>query len=385
MIIAIPSEASAQDKRVAMVPETIQKLIENTGEDSKPIAIRVESEAGQQAHYADDIYAAAGAEIVTDREALYKEVDLVIRLNRPTQQELEVIPEGAAVLSFMGADDGVKPALQTMRERSISYLGMELIPRISRAQSMDALSSMSSLAGYKSAILAADHLQKYLPMMMTAAGTIPPAKVLVLGAGVAGLQAIATAKRLGAVVEAFDVRPAVKEQVESLGATFVEVPLEEEETETKGGYAKELSEKAKQKQREVIHEHVKKSDIVITTALIPGRPAPTLITDQMVEDMKAGSVIVDLAAANGGNCTLSEADKEVLSHDVTILGPTNLPGEMAQHASLLYSRNVMSLLKLFVDEGQLVWNFEDEIVKETVATHQGEWVSPTAQERYQLS
>jgi NAD(P) transhydrogenase subunit alpha len=385
MIIAIPSEASAQDKRVAMVPETIQKLIENTGEDSKPIAIRVESEAGQQAHYADDIYAAAGAEIVTDREALYKEVDLVIRLNRPTQQELEVIPEGAAVLSFMGADDGVKPALQTMRERSISYLGMELIPRISRAQSMDALSSMSSLAGYKSAILAADHLQKYLPMMMTAAGTIPPAKVLVLGAGVAGLQAIATAKRLGAVVEAFDVRPAVKEQVESLGATFVEVPLEEEETETKGGYAKELSEKAKQKQREVIHEHVKKSDIVITTALIPGRPAPTLITDQMVEDMKAGSVIVDLAAANGGNCTLSEADKEVLSHDVTILGPTNLPGEMAQHASLLYSRNVHSLLKLFMDNGQLIWNFEDEIVKETVATHQGEWVSPTAQERYQLS
>jgi NAD(P) transhydrogenase subunit alpha len=261
---------------------------------------------------------------------------------------------------------------------------MELIPRISRAQSMDALSSMSSLAGYKSALLGANHLQKYLPMMMTAAGTIPPAKILVLGAGVAGLQAIATAKRLGAVVEAFDVRPAVKEQVESLGASFVDVPLEEEDTETKGGYAKELSEQAKLKQREVIHQHVQKSDVVITTALIPGRPAPTLVTEEMVEDMKAGAVIVDLAAANGGNCPLSQPDQTVVEHEVTILGPTNLPGQMAQHASLLYSRNVYALLDLFTDEGALVWNFEDEIVQETVATHEGEWISPTAKERYEL-
>jgi NAD(P) transhydrogenase subunit alpha len=385
MIIAIPSEKAAGDKRVALVPETVKKLQGAAKEDGPEIAFRIMSKAGENAHYSDKHYAAAGVEIVTDISELYDHADLVVRLNRPTKEELEQIPEGTALLSFLGADDQVKPLLEVMKQRKLSFLAMELIPRISRAQSMDALSSMSSLAGYKSALVGADHLQKYLPMMMTAAGTIPPAKVLVLGAGVAGLQAIATAKRLGAVVEAFDVRPAVKEQVESLGASFVDVPLDEEETETKGGYAKELSEKAKQKQREVIHEHVKKSDIVITTALIPGRPAPTLITDEMVEDMSAGSVIVDLAAANGGNCTLSKADETVVEKDVTILGPTNLPGEMAQHASLLYSRNVNSLLQLVISDGELHWDFEDEIVKETMVTHEGEWVSPTAKDRFGLA
>ncbi|MDX1592237.1 MAG: NAD(P) transhydrogenase subunit alpha, partial [Balneolaceae bacterium] len=256
----------------------------------------------------------------------------------------------------------------------------DTIPRISRAQSMDALSSMSNIAGYKAALLGANHLDKYLPMMMTAAGTIPPAKVLVLGAGVAGLQAIATAKRLGAVVQAFDIRPVVKEQVESLGAKFVDVPLEEEDSETKGGYAKELSEKNKQKQREVIHEHVRKSDIVITTALIPGRPAPLLVTKQMVDDMSPGSVIVDIAAEQGGNCEVTKPGETVVHNNVRIVAPLNIPSSLAFHASKLYSKNLMSLMNLLMKEGKPDFNFEDEIIANATVTHQGELISPFVKE-----
>ena len=248
---------------------------------------------------------------------------------------------------------------------------------------MDALSSMSNIAGYKAVLIGAGHLDRYLPMMMTAAGTIPPAKVLVLGAGVAGLQAIATAKRLGAVVEAFDIRPAVKEQVESLGASFVEVPLEEEDTESSGGYAKELSERNQQKQREVIHEHVKKSDIVITTALIPGKPAPLLVTEQMVNDMKPGSVIVDIAAEQGGNCEASEPGQTTIHKGVVIAAPLNLPSMLANHASKLYSKNVLSLLDLLIEEGEPNFNFEDQIILNATVTHEGTIISPFVKDNMQ--
>ncbi|MDR9409812.1 MAG: NAD(P)(+) transhydrogenase (Re/Si-specific) subunit alpha, partial [Balneolaceae bacterium] len=246
--------------------------------------------------------------------------------------------------------------------------------------SMDALSSMSNIAGYKAALMGADHLDKYMPMMMTAAGTIRPAKVLVLGAGVAGLQAIATAKRLGAVVESFDIRPEVKEQVESLGATFVEVPLEEEETQSKGGYAKELSKSNQERQREVIHEHVKKSDIVITTALIPGKPAPLLVTRAMVEDMKPGSVVVDIAAEQGGNCEVTEPGETINHNGVLIAGPLNIPSSLAFHASKLYSKNLLSLLDLLIEEGKPNFNFEDEIILNATITNNGEIVSPFVKE-----
>ena len=253
---------------------------------------------------------------------------------------------------------------------------MDAIPRISRAQNMDALSSMSSIAGYKASLIAANELDKYFPMMMTAAGTIPPSKALILGAGVAGLQAIATCRKLGAVVEAFDVRPAVKEQVESLGAKFIEVELSDEETETKGGYAKELTEDDKLKQRELIHQHAKKSDIIITTALIPGRPAPLLITKEMVADMKPGSVIVDLAAENGGNCELTEAGTTQVVNEVKIVGPINLPSQLANHASTLYAKNMLALLNLLLKDGEPNFDFEDEILLNTTITHNGEIISP---------
>jgi NAD(P) transhydrogenase subunit alpha len=245
---------------------------------------------------------------------------------------------------------------------------------------MDALSSMSSIAGYKAALIGANELDRYFPMMMTAAGTIAPAKVLVLGAGVAGLQAIATAKRLGAVVEAFDIRPAVKEQVESLGAKFVEVPDMEEDAETKGGYAKELSEDKQERQRQVIHEHAKKSDLIITTALIPGKPAPKLVTENMIHDMHPGSVVVDLAAEQGGNCELTEAGKTIEVDEVIIAGPLNIASTMAYHASQLYSKNMMALLDHLLEEGKPHFDFEDEITLNTTITHQGEIVSPMLKE-----
>lgn len=260
-------------------------------------------------------------------------------------------------------------------------MAMDTIPRISRAQSMDALSSMSNIAGYKAALLGANQLDRYLPMMMTAAGTITPAKVLVLGAGVAGLQAIATTKRLGAVVEAYDIRPAVKEQVESLGAKFVEIEeVEKESTETKSGYAKEQSKDKQQKQKEVTHKHVMKSDIVITTALIPGRPAPKLVTKEMVEDMSAGSVVVDIAAEQGGNCEFTEPGKTVYHNGVAIMGPLNLPGSLANHASKLYSKNMLSLIELLAKDGKPDFNFDDEIIVNATVTHNGELISPFVKE-----
>lgn len=369
MIIAIPKETAALEQRVSLTPEITGKLI------NKGITIKIEKDAGLASNFLDSQYIDAGAEIDSDRTSLFKNADVIVSVQVPSDKDLKLMKKGSILISFIWALQNSK-LVKLLQNQDITALGMDAIPRISRAQNMDALSSMSSIAGYKSALIAANNLDKYFPMMMTAAGTIPPSKALILGAGVAGLQAIATCKKLGAVVEAYDVRPVVKEQVESLGAKFVEVPLEEENTETKGGYAKELSKDSQEKQKQVIHDHVKKSDIVITTALIPGKPAPLLITKEMVSDMKPGSVIVDLAAENGGNCELTEANKTIVENEVKIIGPVNIPSQLANHASMLYAKNIHALLNLLIKEGEAIFNFEDEILLHTTITHNGEIISP---------
>jgi H+-translocating NAD(P) transhydrogenase subunit alpha len=373
LIAAVCRETEELEKRVALSPEGAAAL---TGLGVK---VQVEKGAGTASSYTDQSYIDAGAAIVPSRDDLLKGCDMLIAVNKPDAEDILKLKPGAVLVSFIWPLQNAD-YVELLMKQKISGVAMDTIPRISRAQSMDALSSMSNIAGYRAALLGAQHLDRYLPMMMTAAGTIPPAKVLVLGAGVAGLQAIATAKRLGAVVEAFDVRPVVKEQVESLGAKFVEVPLEEEQAETKGGYAKELSDKNKLRQREVIHDHVKKSDIVITTALIPGRPAPLLITKEMVQDMSPGSVVVDIAAEQGGNCELTKAGEVVKHNGVLVVGPQNMPSTLAYHASKLYSKNILSLLKLLVKEGKPDFNFEDEIIVNATVTHNGELISPFVKE-----
>lgn len=373
VVVAIPKETAEHEQRVALVPETVQKLVD------QGLEVWIESEAGRASNYLNASYEEAGATIISDTNSLYKEADLFISIQTPEKRHLRQMKSNAILICFLWALQNIK-TVQLLKEKQITALGMDAIPRISRAQSMDALSSMSSIAGYKSALIGANELDRYLPMMMTAAGTIAPSKVLILGAGVAGLQAIATTKRLGAVVEAFDIRPAVKEQVESLGATFVEVPDLDEDAETKGGYAKELSKDKQERQRQVIHEHAQKSDIIITTALIPGKPAPLLITQQMVQDMHPGAVIVDLAAEQGGNCELTEQGQITLAHEVKIIGPVNLPSKMAYHASQLYSKNMMSLLKHLLKDGKPEFDFEDEITLNTTITHKGEIISPMLQE-----
>jgi H+-translocating NAD(P) transhydrogenase subunit alpha len=371
MIVGVCKETEALEKRVALTPEGTEKL------SKMGLTIYIESESGLASSYSDQQYIDSGAEI-KNRSQILSESDLLLAVQAPVAEDLEKMKKNSALIAFLWPLQH-KKYVDLLLKANLTGMAMDTIPRISRAQSMDALSSMSNIAGYKAALLGANHLDRYLPMMMTAAGTIPPAKVLVLGAGVAGLQAIATAKRLGAVVEAFDIRPAVKEQVESLGAKFVEVPLEEE-SETKGGYAKELSDQNKEKQREVIHKHVAKSDIVITTALIPGKPAPRLITRQMVDDMSAGSVIVDIAAEQGGNCEVTDPGKTIRHNEVIVDGPLNLPSSLAHHASKLYSKNILSLLDLRINEGQPNFNFDDEIIANATVTHNGELISPFVKE-----
>jgi len=370
VIIAIPKETAEREKRVALIPDTITKLVEKGHE------IWIESDAGKASSYLDEAYQSAGAEIITDRAKIFADSDILISIQTPPKEDLGKMKPESILICFLWALQN-EETVSYLQENNITALGMDAIPRISRAQSMDALSSMSSIAGYKSALIAANELDRYMPMMMTAAGTVAPAKVLVLGAGVAGLQAIATAKRLGAKVEAFDIRPAVKEQVESLGATFVEVPDLDEESETEGGYAKELAEDEQERQRQVIHEHAKKSDIVITTALIPGKPAPLLVTKEMVEDMHAGAVVVDMAAEQGGNCELTDPGDTTTVNEVKIIGPLNIASQLAYHASQLYSKNMLSLLKHLIQDGEPVFDFEDEITLNTTITHQGEIISPT--------
>lgn len=373
MIVGVCKENQENENRVALTPEGAEKLI------SLGLDVLIEKNAGVASSYTDEAYKEAGATIESNRDSILEKSDLFLAVQAPGEGTVKKLGEGTVLVSFIWPLQNGE-YVELLKKQGIRAMAMDTIPRISRAQSMDALSSMSNIAGYKAALIGADILDKYMPMMMTAAGTIRPAKVLVLGAGVAGLQAIATAKRLGAVVEAFDIRPVVKEQVESLGATFVEVTMEEEETESKGGYAKELSKSSQERQREVIHEHVKKSDIVITTALIPGKPAPLLVTKAMVEDMKPGSVVVDIAAEQGGNCEVTKPGETINHNGVLIAAPLNIPSSLAFHASKLYSKNLLSLLELLIEEGKPNFNFEDEIILNATITNEGEIVSPFVKE-----
>jgi len=377
MKIAVPMEIREGETRVAATPDTVKKLSALGAE------LWVQSGAGLASAITDAAYAQAGAKIAETALATYQGADIVLKAARPMTaaegiDETAMIPEGATLIGMLQPLQH-KGQAQAYAARRLTVFAMELLPRITRAQSMDVLSSQSNLAGYKAVLDAAATFGKIIPMMMTAAGTIAPAKVLVLGAGVAGLQAIATARRLGAAVSAFDVRPAVKEQVESLGAKFVEVESEEIKTaETAGGYAREMSEDFQRRQRQKIHDTIKNQDIVIATALIPGKPAPILITEDMVKDMKQGSVIVDLAVEAGGNCPLSEYGKVVVKHGVTLIGHANLPGRVATDASALYARNLLNFVTPLIDRDskalKIDWN--DEIVKGTLLTRDGKVVHP---------
>ncbi|MDH3920255.1 MAG: Re/Si-specific NAD(P)(+) transhydrogenase subunit alpha [Rhodospirillales bacterium] len=372
MKIAIPKERRPHESRVAASPETVKKL---TALGCKVV---VEKGAGAGAAITDSAYRDAGASIADDQKSALTEAEIVLKVQRPEAKDLALIGKGAVVVSIMdpyraGAD------LAALAGAGVTSFAMDLMPRITRAQTMDVLSSQSNLAGYKAVLDAAAEFGSAFPMMMTAAGTIPPARVLVMGAGVAGLQAIATARRLGAIVSATDVRPAAKEQVESLGASFVAVEDEEfKEAETAGGYAKEMSDAYKEKQAQLIAETIPKQNIVITTALIPGRPAPRLVSAYMVASMKPGSVIVDLAVEAGGNCELSEPGKVVAKHDVKVIGHYNVPSRLAADASRLYARNLFNFLELMIDKdsGALAIDWDDEIIKGTCVTHNGEVVNP---------
>jgi NAD(P) transhydrogenase subunit alpha len=364
MKVAIAKEIEYGEHRVAVIPDMAARLVK------QGIEIWVEAGAGEASFFSNEAYEAAGAKIISDTATLWGEADVLMKVGVPKEHEINQMREGSVLISFLNPL-GTPEVIQQLANRKITAFSMELIPRTSRAQSMDALSSQAGVAGYKAVLIAAAALPKFFPMLTTAAGTIRPAKVFVMGAGVAGLQAIATARRLGAVVEAFDIRPAVKEEVQSLGAKFIEVKLEEE-TVAAGGYAKEISEASKQRTQEVVTEHVKNADVVITTAQVPGKKAPLLVTEEMVAQMNPGSVIVDLAAEQGGNCAGTEPGKDVVRHGVTIIGPINLPSSMPVHASQMYAKNVATLLQYMVKHGNLQLNFEDDIIGSTCVTHAGE-------------
>jgi len=374
MIIAIPKERRADESRVAATPDTVKKL------KALGLDVVVEQGAGASAHYADADYQAAGATIAADGAAL-KNADIVLKVRGPDSGEIAQLKRGAILVALL-APATERDLIGKLAEAGIDAFAMEYLPRISRAQAMDVLSSQANLAGYKAVIDAAAQFGRAMPMMMTAAGTIAPARVLVMGVGVAGLQAIATAKRLGAIVSATDVRPATKEQVESLGGTFVAVIDDEfKNAQTAAGYAKEMSKEYQAKQAALIAETIKKQDIVITTALIPGRKAPVLVTEEMVKTMKPGSVIVDLAAEQGGNCPLTKANEVTTVYGVTIMGSTNLPGRLAVDASNLYSRNLLNFVTLFVDKktGEAKLNWDDDIIKGSGVTRDGKIVHPALQ------
>ena len=376
MKIAVPKERSPGETRVAISPDVVKKLV-GFGFD-----VTVEKGAGVESNMSDANYKDAGATIAADEASAIGDADVVIKVQRPLLEgkvnELAMLKSGAILIAHVGALVN-RADVEAYAKAGITAFALELMPRISRAQSMDILSSQSNLAGYKAVIDGAGEFRSAMPMMMTAAGTVPPAKVFIMGVGVAGLQAIATAKRLGAVVTATDVRPATKEQVESLGGKFVTVDDEAtKDAETSGGYAKEMSEDFQRKQAEVVAEHIKKQDIVITTALIPGKPAPVLVSEAMVKTMKPGSVIVDLAVEAGGNCPLSEPGKTVVKSGVKIVGHTNVPGRVAADASALFARNVLNFLSPHVDQETkaLKFDWEDETVAGTVLTRDGKIVNP---------
>lgn len=370
--IAIPKETADNETRVAASPESVKKIV------SMGCNVVIESGAGEAADIMDADFKTAGATIAKTADETYKGANIVLKVRAPDAGELKLIPKTALLIGMLAPYANEK-LVSDLAAAKINACAMELVPRITRAQSMDVLSSQSNLAGYKSVLDACEHYGRAMPMMMTAAGTVPPAKVFVMGAGVAGLQAIATAKRLGAVVSATDVRPAAKEQVESLGATFVAVENEEfKEAETAGGYAKEMSKDYQKQQQALIEETIAKQDIVITTALIPGRPAPKLVSEAMVKSMKPGSVIVDLAVETGGNCASSEAGKVVKKHGVSIVGHRNVPGRLPANASALYAKNLLNLLQLVIDQDnkKVVLNLEDDIIAGITLTKDGEVIHP---------
>ncbi|MGH2392306.1 MAG: Re/Si-specific NAD(P)(+) transhydrogenase subunit alpha [Candidatus Limnocylindria bacterium] len=370
MKIAVPRETAEGETRAALTPQIAGQLVAAGNQ------VLVQAGAGEAAHFPDAAYDEAGATLVPDVAALFGQAELVLRVGRPSNEEIEMLKPKTVLIGTLGTLANPKLA-ELLAERGITALSMDAIPRITRAQSMDSLSSQSTVGGYKAVLLAASRLPKFFPLLTTAAGTVRPARGLIMGAGVAGLMAIGTARRLGAVVEAFDVRPVVKEQVESLGATFIEVPMTEEEkasAQTAGGYAREMSDDYQRRQRELIAERVKAADFVITTALIPGRPAPRLISADMVRTMQPGSVIVDMAAEAGGNCELTEPGREVVDNDVTIIGITNLPATVPTHATQMYAKNVQTLVDHLVHDGKLTLDLEDEITRGATITHGGKIV-----------
>jgi NAD(P) transhydrogenase subunit alpha len=368
MKIAVLKEQLPGEARVALMPDSVKKLL------ALKASVVVETDAGLGAARTDDDYREAGAEISTDRNATLAETDVLVSVNRPADEVFAKLRKGAVVLGFLRPLDEPQ-ALQSALELGLTTFAMELIPRITRAQAMDALSSMATVSGYKAVLLGAANIPRMFPLLMTAAGTVPPARVLVLGAGVAGLQAIATARRLGAVVEAYDVRAAAGEQVRSLGATFLEVDLGGLKTEDAGGYAVELSEEALQRGRDLIAEHAKVADVIITTAQVPGRRAPLLMNEAAVNGMKRGSIVIDLAGSTGGNVESSRADDVIERNGVVVMAPTNLPATVPVHASQLYSRNVTAFLSLLIKEGELNIEMNDDVVGPSCVTHAGQFVN----------
>jgi len=360
----VPKESAAGERRVALVPEIVGKLVPGGFE------VLVERGAGEAASFPDADYEEAGARMVADP---WSEADAVVKVQKPSAEEVARLREGQVLIGFLQPLTDAE-GIQRLAERGVVAFAMESIPRITRAQPMDALSSQATVSGYKATLLAAERLPRFFPMLMTAAGTVAPAKVLVLGAGVAGLQAVATSRRLGAVVTGFDVRPVVREQIESLGANWLDLGIVGEETE--GGYAQQLSEEQQRQQQEELEKRLPEFDVVITTALIPGRPAPRLIPAGAVRAMRPGSVIIDLAAEAGGNCELTEPGEVVVRHDVTIVSPLNLPATMPEHASQLYARNVLALLELLLnDDGELALDFDDEVIAGACVVREGQEVS----------
>jgi NAD(P) transhydrogenase subunit alpha len=364
VIVGIPKEITPGERRVALTPDELKTL------SAIGIEVVVQAGAGIEAGFEDAAYEAAGGKLEAEADAVLSRADVVIKVQPPSGQEIESLRSGSVLIGFLKPLD-LPDVARRLASQRVTAFSMELMPRISRAQSMDALSAMSTIAGYRAVLLGAAALPKIFPMLVTAAGTIRPARVLVIGAGVAGLQAIATARRLGAVVEAYDTRPAVKEQVESLGGRFVELDLDAGDAQDAGGYAKAQTEEFYRQQQELLGKRIVASDVVITTALVPGKPAPELISEATVQAMKPGSVIVDLAAEKGGNCACTQPDQDVVVHGVTIIGRTNLPSEIPANASQMYSKNVVTFLKHLAPKGELVLDFEDEITQGALLTHDG--------------
>lgn len=367
--VAVPKETASGERRVALVPSVLKQF------DKLGVEVLVQKGAGAASGFADDDY--AGATVVDTVDDLYAKADVVLRVQPPTVEEAGKLPEGSLLLGFLTPHEG-DSRIRNLAKRKVTSFAMELVPRITRAQSIDALSSQANIAGYKCALLAAQLSPKLFPMLTTAAGTVRPARVVVVGAGVAGLQAIATAHRLGAIVEAYDVRSATKEQVESLGAKFIETGVS---AEGEGGYARELTNDERRQQEDALAERIAQADAVVTTAAIPGRPAPKIIGKATVERMRGGSVIVDMAAETGGNCELTQAGKEVTHQGVVIAGPKNIPSMAATHASEMYARNLYNLLALIVKEGEIRLDWEDQVLADSCLTHDGEVRHGPARER----